>query len=207
MNRGCLNLVSVGPGIKEQITGAALRAIAESDVIVAYDLYLSWIRSDISEKTIITTPLSQEKERVQKAIDAARNGSRVALISSGDIGIYAMATLAFELMSETDTFAVEVFPGVTAAVAGAALLGAPLSHDFATLSLSDLMCPWQWIEERARHIAQLISVSLSTMFRVVNARRASIALSKFWPATRPQGHSAALCATLIEKIRVLRLLP
>jgi precorrin-6x reductase len=153
MKRGCLNLVSVGPGVKEQITGAALRAIAESDVIVAYDLYLSWIRSDISEKTIITTPLSQEKERVQKAIDAARNGSRVALISSGDIGIYAMATLAFELMSETDTFAVEVFPGVTAAVAGAALLGAPLSHDFATLSLSDLMCPWQWIEERARHIA------------------------------------------------------
>jgi len=150
---GRLNLVSVGPGVREQITGAALRAVEQSDVIVAYELYLSWIKSMLFDKKIITTPLSQERERVQQAIDAARAGATVALISSGDIGIYAMATLAFELMSETDTFAVEVFPGVTAAVAGAALLGAPLSHDFATLSLSDLMCPWQWIEERARHIA------------------------------------------------------
>lgn len=150
---GFLNLVSVGPGDLQQITGAALQAVQESHVIVAYELYLSWIKPLLADKKIITTPLSQERERVQQAIDAARSGEVVALLSSGDIGIYAMATLAFELMSEDDTFEVELFPGVTAAVAGAALLGAPLSHDFATLSLSDLMCPWQWIEERAGHIA------------------------------------------------------
>ena len=83
----------------------------------------------------------------------ARAGATVALISSGDIGIYAMAALAFEEMREEDTFDVNVIPGITAANACASLLGSPLSHDFATLSLSNLMCPWEWIEQRARHIA------------------------------------------------------
>ncbi|WP_339374109.1 precorrin-3B C(17)-methyltransferase [Methylogaea oryzae] len=81
-------------------------------------------------------------------------GKQAALVSSGDIGVYALATLAFDEMAEDDTFEVKVYPGVTAATACASLLGAPLSHDFATLSLSDLLCPWEWIEQRARAIAQ-----------------------------------------------------
>lgn len=150
---GCLNLVSVGPGYAEHITKAAQYALRHSDLIVSYELYLTWIRVFIAGTEVITTPLTQEKERAEAAIKAARGGRVVSLISSGDIGIYAMAALVFELMAEEDTFAVKVIPGITAANSCASILGSPLSHDFATLSLSDLLCPFQWIEERARAIA------------------------------------------------------
>jgi precorrin-3B C17-methyltransferase len=131
----------------------AREALKNSDVIVGYELYLRWIAPWLEGKEIHTPPLTQERERARLAIEKARAGARVALISSGDIGVYAMAALAFEEMREDDTYAVHVFPGVTAANACASLLGSPLSHDFATLSLSNLMCPWDWIEQRARHIA------------------------------------------------------
>jgi cobalt-factor III methyltransferase len=150
---GVLNLVSVGPGTNDLIVPRAREALDNSDVIVGYELYLRWIAPWIGGKEIHTPPLTQERERALLAIEKARAGARVALISSGDIGIYAMAALAFEEMRETDTYAVNVIPGITAANACASLLGSPLSHDFATLSLSNLMCPWEWIEQRARHIA------------------------------------------------------
>ena len=150
--RGVLSLVSVGPGLPEFILPRAAEALRASEVIVGYELYLKWIQPWICGKEIHSPPLTQERERARLAIEAARLGRRVALVSSGDIGVYAMATLAFEEMREEDTFEVAVIPGVTAANACASLLGAPLSHDFATLSLSDLMCPWEWIEQRARHI-------------------------------------------------------
>lgn len=151
---GVLNLVSVGPGFGDLIVPRAEAALKDSDVIVSYELYLRWIMPWIAGKEIHTPPLTQERERARLAIAQARAGRRVALISSGDIGVYAMATIAFEEMREDDTFEVGVIPGVTSANACASLLGAPLSHDFATLSLSDLLCPWDWIERRARHIAQ-----------------------------------------------------
>ncbi|CAB3792796.1 precorrin-3B C(17)-methyltransferase [Pararobbsia alpina] len=154
MKGGFLNLVSVGPGYRELIAPQAADALRESDVIVGYDLYLQWIAPWIEGKRIHTLPLTQERERARLAIEHAREGQRVALVSSGDIGVYAMAALAFELMDENDTFGLRVTPGITAANACASLLGSPLSHDFATLSLSDLLCPWQWIEHRASHIAQ-----------------------------------------------------
>ena len=150
---GVLNLVSVGPGTEEFIVPRATEALRDSDVIVGYELYLRWVAPWIRGKEVHTPPLTHERERAHRAIERARAGKRVALISSGDIGIYAMAALAFEEMSEEDTFAVNVIPGITAANACASLLGSPLSHDFATLSLSNLMCPWEWIEQRARHIA------------------------------------------------------
>ena len=151
---GILNLVSVGPGFNELIVPRAVAALRESEVIVAYEFYLRWIGPWLAGKEIYTPPLTQERERARLAIERARSGARVALISGGDVGIYAMAALAFEEMSEDDTYEVNVVPGVTAANACASLLGSPLSHDFATLSLSDLLCPWEWIEERARHIAE-----------------------------------------------------
>jgi precorrin-3B C17-methyltransferase len=144
--------VSVGPGTRDFIVPRVEEALRGSDVIVAYELYLRWVAPWIEGKEIHTPPLTQERERARLAIEKARAGARVALISSGDIGIYAMAALAFEEMLEEDTFAVNVIPGITAANACASLLGSPLSHDFATLSLSNLMCPWEWIEQRARHI-------------------------------------------------------
>ena len=150
---GVLNLVSVGPGENDLIVPRAREALVNSDVIVGYELYLRWIAPWLEGKEIHTPPLTQERERARLAIEKARAGARVALISSGDIGVYAMAALAFEEMREDDTYAVQVFPGITAANACASLLGSPLSHDFATLSLSNLMCPWDWIEQRARHIA------------------------------------------------------
>jgi precorrin-3B C17-methyltransferase len=151
---GVLNLVSVGPGFGDLIVPRAIAALRDSNVIVAYELYLRWISSHIEGKEIHTPPLTQERERALLAIDKARNGEKVALISSGDIGIYAMAALAFDEMKEDDDYQVNVIPGVTSANACASLLGSPLSHDFATLSLSNLLCPWEWIENRARHIAQ-----------------------------------------------------
>ncbi|MDY7579533.1 precorrin-3B C(17)-methyltransferase [Herbaspirillum sp. RTI4] len=151
---GVLNLVSVGPGFSDMIAPRAIEALRQSDVIVAYDLYLRWIAPWIEGKEIHTPPLTQERERALLALEKARAGATVALISSGDIGVYAMAALAFDDMREGDTFSVNVIPGITSANACASLLGSPLSHDFATLSLSDLLCPWDWIEQRARHIAQ-----------------------------------------------------
>ncbi|MDQ2818784.1 MAG: precorrin-3B C(17)-methyltransferase, partial [Pseudomonadota bacterium] len=151
---GVLNLVSVGPGFDDLIAPRAVAALQSSDVIVAYELYLRWIAPHVEGKEIHTPPLTQERERALLAIEKARGGATVSLISSGDIGIYAMAALAFEEMQEDDTYAVNVIPGITSANACASLLGSPLSHDFATLSLSDLLCPWDWIEHRARHIAQ-----------------------------------------------------
>jgi len=151
---GVLNLVSVGPGFEDLIAPRAIAALKGSDVIVAYELYLRWIGPHIEGKEIHSPPLTQERERALLAIGKARGGAKVSLISSGDIGIYAMAALAFEEMGEDDSYEVNVIPGITSANACASLLGSPLSHDFATLSLSDLLCPWEWIEHRARHIAQ-----------------------------------------------------
>ncbi|MGV8892194.1 MAG: precorrin-3B C(17)-methyltransferase [Burkholderiaceae bacterium] len=151
---GVLNLVSVGPGFADMIVPRAEAALRDSEVIVGYELYLRWIEPWLAGKEIHMPPLTQERERALLAIEKARSGARVALVSSGDIGIYAMAALAFEEIREDDTFEVNVVPGITSANACASLLGSPLSHDFATLSLSDLLCPWDWIENRARHIAQ-----------------------------------------------------
>jgi precorrin-3B C17-methyltransferase len=150
---GVLNLVSVGPGVNDLIVPRAREVLGNSDVIVGYELYLRWIQPWIEGKEIHCPPLTQERKRAALALEKARAGSRVALVSSGDVGIYAMAALAFEEMREDDAFAVNVVPGITAASSCASLLGSPLSHDFATLSLSGLMCPWEWIEARARHIA------------------------------------------------------
>ncbi len=151
---GRLHLVSVGPGEDSLLPPMARQALADSDVIVGYELYLRWIRPWIAGKEQHCPPLTQERARAELALDFARAGRNVALVSSGDIGVYAMASLAFEQMREDDRFDVQVVPGITAANACAALLGSPLSHDFATLSLSDLLCPWSWIEDRARGIAQ-----------------------------------------------------
>ena len=165
---GKLYLVSVGPGTRELIPPMVEAALHASEVIVAYDLYLTWIQPWIAGKAIHTLPLTQERDRAQLAIAQARAGKTVALISSGDIGIYAMAALAFEEMADDDRYDVQLIPGITSANACASLLGSPLSHDFATLSLSDLLCPWAWIETRARHIAQ---ADLAAVFYNVQSKQ------------------------------------
>jgi cobalt-factor III methyltransferase len=153
-SKGKLNLVSVGPGFMNLVPPLAEIALRESDIVVGYKLYFTWIQSMIEGKEIHSFSLTQERERAQKAIACARSGKIVSLVSSGDIGIYGMAPLVLEEMSEDEEFQLQVIPGVSAANSSAALLGSPLSHDFATLSLSDLLCPWEWIENRARHLAR-----------------------------------------------------
>jgi cobalt-factor III methyltransferase len=153
-SKGKLNLVSVGPGFMNLVLPLAEIALRESDVVVGYKLYFTWIESLIEGKEIHSFSLTQERERAQKAIACARGGKIVSLVSSGDIGIYGMAPLVFEEMREEENFQLQIIPGVSAANSSAALLGSPLSHDFATLSLSDLLCPWEWIENRARHLAK-----------------------------------------------------
>lgn len=151
---GSLRMVSVGPGFPEHITPSAMEAILDAEVIVSYELYLRWVQPWLTTKqTVITLPLTQEKERAAAALQAAREGRKAIILSSGDIGVYAMASLVFDDMLESDEFSVEVVPGITSANSSASLLGAPMSHDYATLSLSDLLCPWNWIEDRANHIA------------------------------------------------------
>jgi precorrin-3B C17-methyltransferase len=123
-------------------------------VIVGYELYLSLIEELITGKEIISTGMTGETERCKKAIEAALSGKRVCVVSSGDAGVYGMAGLVLELAEAYPEIEVEVVPGVTAACSASAVLGAPLTHDFAAISLSDRLTEWNVIEERLRMAAR-----------------------------------------------------
>jgi len=151
---GQLNLVSVGPGSIELIAPLARAAIERSEVVVGYGLYLKWIGPWIQDKEIHALPLTQERDRAALALKLAREGRTVSLVSSGDIGVYGLAPLVFEMLEPHEQTDIQLVPGITAALSCASRLGAPLGHDFATLSLSDLLCPWPWIEDRARLLAK-----------------------------------------------------
>jgi len=155
----------------DHLTRRAANVLAAVDAVAGYTTYIDLIRPLIHGKEIVSTPMTKEVERVQAAIDIARSGKRCAIVSSGDPGIYAMAGLVFEICKENgisliplsstedrcDTcraIQLEIVPGVPALCAGASLLGAPLTHDFAAISLSDLLTPWEMIERRLRAAAE-----------------------------------------------------
>ena len=140
-------IIGIGPGNLNQITENALEAINSSDVIVGYTKYIQLIENLIKEKEVFTSGMRQEKERCRKAVELALEGRTVAVVSSGDSGIYGMAGLVYELAEKYPYIQMEVIPGITAAVSAAAVLGAPIMHDFAVISLSDLLTPWEKIEE------------------------------------------------------------
>jgi precorrin-3B C17-methyltransferase len=142
-------VVGLGPGELSQITPKALEALRESDVIAGYDLYIELIKPLITDKEIISTGMKKEVERCRSAVETALTGKTVAVVSSGDAGIYGMAGLIHEIAAEYEqTTEIEVIGGITAASSAAAILGAPLTHDFAVISLSDLLTPWESIEKR-----------------------------------------------------------
>ncbi len=144
-----LFLVGIGPGDVRYMTGAALEAIRSSQVVVGYTTYVSHISDMLVDKEVITSGMGKEVERCRRAIRFAGEGKRVSLISSGDPGVYGMAGLTLEIMAkEGQDLPVEVIPGVPAANAAAALLGAPLMVDYATISLSDLLVPWETIVKK-----------------------------------------------------------
>lgn len=146
MNR--LYLVGLGPGGLEGATAQAKAALEQSGLITGYTVYVDLIRRDFPDKEFLTTPMKQEVERCRMALDAAAKGQDVSMVCSGDAGVYGMAGLIYELAEEYPPVEIHVVPGITAACSGAAVLGAPLIHDFAVISLSDLLTPWERIEKR-----------------------------------------------------------
>jgi len=140
--------VGIGPGGEEFFTQEAKAALERADVIAGYTVYVDLVRDMFPGKEFFTTPMKQEIERCRWAIETACSGKTVAVVCSGDAGVYGMAGLMIELADQYDDVEIEVVAGVTAANSGAAVLGAPLGHDFCLISLSDLLTPWELIEKR-----------------------------------------------------------
>ena len=147
-------VVGIGPGDYENMTVGADRALKRCDVIIGYHVYVDLVKERYPDKEFLTTPMTQEVKRCQMALGLAREGKNVAMVCSGDSGIYGMAALIYELRGESPDPEIQVIPGLTAACSGAALLGAPLTHDFAVISLSDRLTPWEKIEKRLENAAQ-----------------------------------------------------
>ena len=164
--KGHLFVVGIGPGNPEGITGQAAAALESSDTIIGYSVYNDLVKPYYPDKRYLTTPMTGEEARCRMAIEEAKAGHTVALICSGDPGVYGMAGLVLELAGRgkedgrpyevgiDSGFDIEIISGVTAALSGAALLGAPLVHDFAVISLSDRLTPWEKIEKRLRAAAE-----------------------------------------------------
>lgn len=152
MSVGRIYLIGLGPGDRTLLTPATLDAIYRSDAIVGYDGYLDQVRDLTDGKQIVSMPLGMEMERAAQAVKLASEGKAVAMISSGDIGVYGMAGPVFEHLAANGWDGkhphVEVVPAITAAQSAAAVLGAPLMQDFCAISLSDLMTPWDTIRKR-----------------------------------------------------------
>ena len=149
-----LYVIGIGPGDAQTLTQRARAALEKADLICGYTLYAELLRPLYPEKQYYTTGMTGELERCRTCLERAAAGKTVALVCSGDAGVYGMASPLLELAPEYPGVHVEVIPGVTAALSGAALLGAPLGHDFCVLSLSDRLTDWSIIEKRLRMAAR-----------------------------------------------------
>jgi len=147
-------VVGLGPGGEELMTLQARTALERADVLCGYTVYVGLARELFPGKEAYATPMRQELDRCRWALETAAQGRTVALVCSGDAGVYGMAGPLLQMAEEFPEVDVEVVPGVTAALSGAALLGAPLGHDFCVISLSDLLTPWEVIEQRLERAAQ-----------------------------------------------------
>ena len=148
-----LYVIGLGPGSEDQITPKAMAALRESGYIYGYSVYIKLIAHLFEGKNMIDTPMRQEIARCRLALEKADEGNTVSIVSSGDPNVYGMSALIYELSEEYPEVEIEAVSGITAALSGAALLGAPLSHDFVLISLSDLLTPWELIEKRLTHAA------------------------------------------------------
>ena len=149
-----LSVVGIGPGNEENMTLAADKALRECDVIVGYPVYLKLLGDTYQEKEFLSTPMKQEVRRCEMCFEEAEKGKTVSMVCSGDAGVYGMASLLSEMSETHPSCELEVIPGITAANSGAAVLGAPLNHDYCVISLSDLMTPWELIERRLKAAAE-----------------------------------------------------
>ena len=149
-----LYVVGIGPGDQAYLTAQARRALEDAQVLVGYTVYVGLVSGMFPEKETYTTPMWREIDRCRWALEAAAGGKTAALVCSGDAGVYGMAGPVLQLAPQWPEVEIEVVPGVTAALSGAAALGAPIGHDFCVISLSDLLTPWEIIENRLRCAAQ-----------------------------------------------------
>ena len=148
-------VIGIGPGSRDLMTQEAIAAMEDAEVIVGYKTYIKLVEDFIKDKEVVQNGMRKEVDRCQDAINIAKTGKKVAVISSGDAGIYGMAGLILELITKQNLdIPVKVVPGVTASIGAAAVLGAPIMHDFCHISLSDLMTPWEVIEKRLRLAAE-----------------------------------------------------
>lgn len=157
--KGLLYVVGIGPGAEPHATPAALQAIADAELVVGYTTYVKLVRHLLEGKEVIRTGMTEEIGRARAAVERAREGGKVALISSGDAGVYGMAGLVFEVLRDLgwkrgQSPELRIIPGITAVSSCASLVGAPLVHDFCVISLSDLLTPWAVIGRRIEAAAQ-----------------------------------------------------
>ena len=149
-----LYVIGIGPGEYEQMTLKAIHAMEKSEVIIGYTVYVDLVKEHFPGKEFLTTPMKKEVDRCVMAFEEAKKGKVVSMICSGDAGVYGMSGLMYEVGVNYPEVELEIIPGVTAATGGAAVLGAPLIHDFCLISLSDLLTPWEKIEARLLAAAQ-----------------------------------------------------
>ena len=148
---GTLTVAGIGSGKFSQITTEVLQALKICDCIAGYEVYINLVKEHFPGKEFLSTPMRKEEERCRLALQKASEGKNVVFICSGDAGVYGMSGLIYEISSEFPNVQINVLPGITAALSGSALLGAPLIHDFAVISLSDLMTPWEKISKRLEY--------------------------------------------------------
>jgi precorrin-3B C17-methyltransferase len=189
-----LFVVGLGPGDRAAMTPQARDAIGQAEVVIGYDGYFGGVADLIEGKECLALPLTRETERARLAVERLRAGQTVCVISSGDPGVYAMASLVLECAAAADELLLQdivIVPGVSAVNAAAALLGAPLGHDFAVVSLSDLLTAWDVIERRLRAAAEadfvLALLNPKSQRRHWQYRRAAEILAQHRAADTPVG--------------------
>ncbi len=188
---GKVTVVGIGPGNGENMTFLADLALKNCQVLAGYTVYVNLVKDRYPGKEIITTPMTGETKRCRMALDAAKAGKQVAMVCSGDSGVYGMAGLLYELRGDEKEPEIEVVPGLTAALSGGALLGAPLTHDFCVLSLSNRLTLWELIEKRLDAAAAgdytLVLYNPASGARPDTLRLACERLLRVLPGDRPCG--------------------
>lgn len=189
---GKIYVVGIGPGNREDMTLKAYETLQKCDIVVGYQKYIDLIREIFPDKNWAAYPMTQEIKRCEEALRLAESGKTVAVISSGDSGVYGMAGIMQEVACKAKSSVnIEVIPGVTACVKGASLLGAPLIHDFAVISLSDLLTPWEKIEKRLKMAAEsdfvICIYNPKSKKRENHIKKAKDIISQYQDGTTPVG--------------------
>ena len=187
MSNGKIYVVGIGPGKKENMTFRAYEAMENSDIIVGYKTYVDLVKEYYPGKEMKSSAMTKEVDRCTEVLELARQGKTVSLISSGDAGVYGMAGIMLEIADED--MEVEVIPGITATNAAAAIAGAPIMHDYATISLSDLLTDWDLIKKRLELAAQgdfVVSIyNPKSRGRVTQIEEAREIMMKYKPKSTP----------------------